>query len=38
MNVITYLTELLETEGFFVMGVSAIVSCQSVQMLYNILI
>ena len=38
MNVIAYLTELLETEGLFVMGISAILSCQSVQMLFNILI
>ena len=38
MNVITYLTDLWETEGLFVMGVSAVLSCKSVQMLYNILV
>ena len=37
MNVITFLTETWEKEGFFMMGVSAVLSCVTVDMLIKVI-
>lgn len=37
MNAITFWTETWEREGFFMMGVSAVLSCVSVDMLIRVI-